>query len=96
MQTDWEHIAHQRGYPSMKALLIHKYVLEGRQTGWLASLLKCTRWTIMNLLRQRDIPLRGPRVVVLPAYERQLWETRLRLEGYENDGVGEGKVSSVE
>jgi hypothetical protein len=89
VQNDWDHIAHQRGYPSMKALLIDKYVLEGRQTGWLAALLKCTRWTVMNLLKRNDIPLRGPKVFLMPSHERQLWETRLRLEGdYESTDQG--------
>src|SRR5206468_12621719 len=61
----WDLIAHNYGFPSIRAYLITRYMLEGRSSGYLASELACSRWTVTLLLRHYAIPRRGPKLAIL-------------------------------
>ena len=82
MQTHWNDVARARGFPNMESLLIKKYVLEGRGSGWICDFLRTSRWTVINLLKECDIPLRGNRIVVLSQNDRIKWQARLFAIGY--------------
>jgi hypothetical protein len=77
MRDTWEKIAKTRGHKTLRSLLIQKYVLEGRSSGWIAVYIGASRWTIINLLRAEGIPLRGNKTHFTSNAERQKWEVEV-------------------
>jgi hypothetical protein len=80
MVRQWDEAARLRGYVSLKALLIQKYVLEGRGSGWLAVWLGNSRWTVIKCLKRYNIPVRGPGLFYLSPTERDHWNIVLKRE----------------
>lgn len=77
MKITWERVARARGYKTLRSLLIEKYVLEGRSSGWISAYIGASRWTVMNLLRAEGISLRGNKMHFTSNTERQRWEREI-------------------
>lgn len=80
--NDWKRIAKEHGYPTIKALIIHQYLLMGRRTSHVAELLGCHTTTVLNLIKAMGLRPRGLKSTILTAHDRQKWELALKMEGY--------------
>lgn len=90
----WSLMAQGLGYPTVRAFLIKRYLLDSATAGILAHQLCCSRWTINTLMRELGIPRRGPKLNMLSPREVEYWQDELRKE--HSDGHSARLVPDVE
>ena len=80
MVQQWDEAARLRGHVRLKALLIQKYVLEGRGSCWIGKWIGLTRWPLIKYLKRYNIPVRGNKISFLSGSERDYWNAVLKRE----------------
>lgn len=82
-------VAHAHGFPTLRALLIQWYKLDGRTTGWIAVRLNYARTTISRLLKREGIPAHGQKLFVMSEPEVKIWKRELEKEYSKSDAISE-------